>query len=492
MDAATLTSLQADLKRYKDEVSELEAEHDGQRFPDSVRDRWNHLNGKIDDAERDIELVQRKMRLDDLSKDSTRIEAGDFQVRQPGSALRGDPYDLNTIARDFHNPEVEGRQLNDRARAVLEDEKRTRFGSLRTNEEREAARNRVEELLDVEPQNSAPMSRHMLVTGSEVYRRAFGKYITGQPFLTQDEGRALEASRALSLTGSAGGFAVPFVLDPTVIPTSNLAVNPFRAISSIENITVDEWRGVSSAGITASYAAEATATSDNAPTLAQPTISTEKAQAFIPFSIEIGMDWDGLQAAMGRLLADAKDELEATKFALGSGTNEPTGIITAATGVVTASGTSTFALADLDSLEAALGPRFRPRASIVMNRSIAQRIRHFDTSGAAGLWNQSLQLASGLPNNVPTSGSYGISVLGYPAYESSAMTTSIATGALYAVLGDFNYFKIIDRIGLSVETIPHLFDVTNNRPTGQRGLYAYWRNSSGVTSTNAFRVLKGG
>ena len=43
---------------------------------------------------------------------------------------------------------------------------------------------------------------------------------------------------------------------------------------------------------------------------------------------------------------------------------------------------------------------------------------------------------------------------------------------------------------MAIEVIPHLFDVTNNMPTGQRGLYAYWRNGSKVVDANAFRTLK--
>jgi predicted phage gp36 major capsid-like protein len=49
---------------------------------------------------------------------------------------------------------------------------------------------------------------------------------------------------------------------------------------------------------------------------------------------------------------------------------------------------------------------------------------------------------------------------------------------------------IVDRVGLSVEVIPHLVG-TNHRPTGQRGLYAYWRNGSKVVDANAFRALLG-
>jgi predicted phage gp36 major capsid-like protein len=50
---------------------------------------------------------------------------------------------------------------------------------------------------------------------------------------------------------------------------------------------------------------------------------------------------------------------------------------------------------------------------------------------------------------------------------------------------------------MCIELIPHLFDVSTSvanpnaggRPTGQRGLYAHWRNTSKVTNPDAFRVL---
>jgi HK97 family phage major capsid protein len=332
-------------------------------------------------------------------------------------------------------------------------------------------------------------SRHILMTGSERYRRAFWKMSAGE-FLTSEEQFAIAQAneRALSLTGAQGGFAVPFVLDPTIIPTGNLAVNPFRSISRVENITVDEWRGISSAGITASFAAEATETTDNAPTLVQPTVSTEKAQGFIPFSIEIGQDWTGLEATMGVLIGDSKDELEATKFATGTGTNEPQGVITGATTTTTAGGTGAFAATDLDLLEAALGARFRARASMVMNRFIAQKIRHFDTTTAGGFWSQGVQLTQGLQSQVPGPGNYGATVIGYPSYESTAMAAALTTGSKIIAMGDFRYYLIADRIGMSVVPTGLLVG-TNHRPTGQQGLYFYWRVGAGVLSANAFRVL---
>jgi HK97 family phage major capsid protein len=55
--------------------------------------------------------------------------------------------------------------------------------------------------------------------------------------------------------------------------------------------------------------------------------------------------------------------------------------------------------------------------------------------------------------------------------------------------GDFAAgFVVIDRIGTRVELIPHLFG-PNRRPTGQRGLYMWFRTGSDVVVDNAIRLL---
>jgi HK97 family phage major capsid protein len=277
------------------------------------------------------------------------------------------------------------------------------------------------------------------------------------------------AERALSLTGATGGFAVPFELDPTILNTSNGVVNPIRQIANVEQITVDEWRGVSSTGITASYAAEATETTDNSPTLVQ-----------LPFSIEVGQDWSGLQGQMAELLADAKDTLEAAKFVTGTGTNEPFGVLTGTTNTINAAaGADAFTLANLYALVGALPPRYRSRAAFIGDLLILNRIRQFDTVGSsAAIWADTLQA------DVPAR------LLGKPAYEASAMPDDATTGNKFLVFGDFSRYKIVDRVGLTVEVIPHLFG-TNQRPTGQRGLYAYWRNGAKVVDGNAFRAILG-
>jgi hypothetical protein len=68
-------------------------------------------------------------------------------------------------------------------------------------------------------------------------------------------------------------------------------------------------------------------------------------------------------------------------------------------------------------------------------------------------------------------------------------------GLTILTIGDFNYFAIVDRAGMNVEFIPHLFGGSSRYPTGQRGAVLWWRNSSQVLSptlqaNSAFVSLK--
>ena len=50
---------------------------------------------------------------------------------------------------------------------------------------------------------------------------------------------------------------MPFTLDPTVLLTNDGTANPYRAIARTVTTTTDSWNGVTSAGVTAAFAAEA-------------------------------------------------------------------------------------------------------------------------------------------------------------------------------------------------------------------------------------------
>lgn len=57
--------------------------------------------------------------------------------------------------------------------------------------------------------------------------------------------------------------------------------------------------------------------------------------------------------------------------------------------------------------------------------------------------------------------------------------------------GDFRTgYKIVDRIGMTAELIPHMLGTAGNLPNGTRGLYVFWRTGAGVIAPNALRYLE--
>lgn len=78
--------------------------------------------------------------------------------------------------------------------------------------------------------------------------------------------------RAMSTSDSAGGYMIPLTLDPAVQLTSSGSINPLRQISRVVQIATDSWNGVTSAGVTAEWTAEAAEMADASPTLGSPSI----------------------------------------------------------------------------------------------------------------------------------------------------------------------------------------------------------------------------
>ena len=474
---ATVEELQARQDEIKARLTEIDSEHrDGgiEEFPEAAKVEWNTLNEELDALRSTMsEAEARRKRIEELSKEDSTREPG-FNIPSPGRVTGDAIYDLSTIRAAVNGPEEATRELKERAKRAIEQGQYAADGV-----PKEEAQATAEALID-RVDHSGALARRMLETGSPTYMRAFGKQVMGRNLSDAE-------ARALSTTDASGGFAIPFTLDPSVIHTSNYSVNPFRAISRVVQVTGDNWNGIASTGVAATYGAEAAEVSDGSPAFTQPSIHPERAHCFIPFSVELGQDWGGLQAELTSMIGEAKDDLEAAQFATGTGTNAPQGVILGGGSALNSGTTASFQVSDLYATEQALPPRYRPRAQWVANRAIYNRVRQFDTSGGANLWTENLQ--RGLANMVPTPGNTGYNLLGYQANEASSYGTALATGSTIATLGDFSRYVIVDRIGMNVEIIPHLFGTVANYPTGQRGLWAMWRNSAERVDNNAFRSL---
>lgn len=399
--------------------------------------------------------------------------------RDSDAKFRGrNPWDLTGVQTFGRDPEQLAKELRARAFSAIE----SMPGA--TDEIRKSAT----AILETHDSADSRIARHCLTTSNPNYLRAWSKFAKNpqHPLLSEDEQRAMaeaESFRAMSLTDSAGGFLVPFQLDPAVQITSNGVYSEITDVARQVIATGDAWNGVTSAAISWSWDAEASEVSDDAPTFAQPSIPIYKAAGFVPISIEGLQDMANVTEEVGKLFAEGQQDLEGTVLITGSGVGQPTGIVTALTGtssVVNAAADDTFALSDIYALQGALPAKWRRNASWLANNLIYNKIRQFDTSGGGGFWTD---LNADRPPRL----------LGRNAIEAEAMDGTITTsGAAHnyaAIFGDFRNFVVARRLGMTVELIPHLFHTSNNRPSGQRGWYAWYRVGSDSLNDNAFRML---
>lgn len=316
------------------------------------------------------------------------------------------------------------------------------------------------------------VARQMLETGSPEYLQNFENYL--------NDPKGYAARAAMTLTGLNGGFLVPFTLDPSIILTNSGSANPYRQISTIKTTTTNDWNGVTSAGVTAEWTAEATEANDASPTFGQLKITPVKADAFLFGSYEVLSDSD-FASQLPMLLADAKDRIEEAGFAVGTGTGQPFGMVTGGTSQTFAAGSLNNgpSTTDVFALMAALPARFRgPRANNVWlaNLSTINILR-------------TRALFTGATVPLLTDGPGGPQMLGKRVYESTSISGAQTSGSKVLVFADASQYYIVDRVGMSVLYDPMGVPGLNRRmPQGEGAWYAFWRVGANVATSNAVRV----
>ncbi|WP_433174170.1 phage major capsid protein [Actinoallomurus sp. CA-150999] len=414
------------------------------------------------------------------------FEPGDAGKPSPEFMRQVDPFDGQHAARDRARALLDDSRRNARH---LSDEQRTHLDGL--------LRSHSDDNVDV-----SYLAMRTVITEDPHYRSAFLTMLAAgmagrPPMLTNDEITALRRlesfeqthSRSMAeATGTAGGFGVPVFIDPTIILTAQgtADIDAILRISRVETITTNQWKGVSSAGVTWSFDNEGTVVSDDSPTLAQPTVPVYMARGFVPYSIEVGQDYPGFASEMGRLLTEGYAELVTNKITLGSGTNEPRGIVTALaanTNVQVATTTAgTFAAGDVYKLWDALPRRFRRTASWMSSTNVENGVRQLGTGQVDSGANFSINLTQ-----------ESVEKLFGREYVENEWMADLVTGTTAAnllIVGDFTNLVVAQRAGMQVEPVQHLFDPSTGRPTGQRGLFAWARVGSNSVNDLGFRMLQ--
>lgn len=463
----TVAFLQAELEAIHNGAADRSLTEDEQtRFDDGVFVRNAAIAEGIDLEARNASIAA--------------VRAGDLTVLEDSDSIRDrgapnvivgdkDPYD------ERYQREVGTREAATRAI----DECRHMDGDAKTEAERKV----IKGLSDPHLRG---MDEYILRHSSDDYARGFFKLIGGRTWeITDAEGAALrEASRydeyrGLTLTAANGGAMIPVFLDPSVIVTNAGTRNPMRQISRVESVLTNVWNGVTSAGVTLAWGTEGGDSTDVAATYEAPGITCYKASGTIPATLEAFEDIQGLGAQVAAEIADAKDRLEASAFIKGTGSTQPIGIVTAIYGESTLREThatnSAFTATDLLDAQNLLPQRWQDGASWVGSLAYHNRVRAMGTD----YYGQTVTL------DQPVSSS----ILGRPAYQASDMSTALSTVTNTAfVYGDFSNYLIADRVGISVEFIPHLFSTGNGLPNGRRGWYCHFRTGADAVNNSAFIV----
>lgn len=334
--------------------------------------------------------------------------------------------------------------------------------------------------------DGAEIAKLLLLTETNAYRSAFIKGITQQqPMFEPDEIRAINEYRAASETSANGGYGVPVLIDPTIILSSGAISAPILDICRVITITTNAWKGVVAPGATWSYDAEGAEVSDDAPTFTQPDIPVYSARGFIPYSIEVEQDYPGFVEEMAKILSQGYVNLMAVTTMTGSGSSQPTGIFTSmqntttAPAHVTSTTAGTLGAVDLRSAYSKLPERFRPGSSWLMSPTVMAQVRALGNN----LNIADFTIDFTREGVTLLTGKQVISTDYAPAFSS---TTGAAS---YAIVGDFSNYVVVQRAGMTVELVQHLFGTAANRPTGQRGWFAFARNGADVVNPGAFRLL---
>lgn len=304
-----------------------------------------------------------------------------------------------------------------------------------------------------------------------------------------DDDFETRAAQTVTSTGSAGGFALPEVIERAIARLS-VDISPIRQISTVRMVGSPDYKELFDVnGAAFEWVAEAGARSQtNTPDLAEvaPTFGTASAK---PQASEESLDdlFFDVESWLVSSAAEAIAQGEGAAFVTGNGTNKPTGFNAGPTPVTTVDASRAFGtLQYIASAQAAAMPttadifydivyalraRYRANANWVTSKLVLASLRKYKDSQNQYLWQPSL-----VPGQPAT-------FLGFGIVEAEDMP-AVGAGTFPLALGDFREgYLIADRVGMRM---------TRDEITSPGFVKFYVRKRVGgkLRNTQAIKLLK--
>jgi HK97 family phage major capsid protein len=285
-----------------------------------------------------------------------------------------------------------------------------------------------------------------------------------------------------AISNTTFAAALPYVLDPTVRLVNAGQANVYRQIGRNETTTSNAWQGVTSVGTTANWISEGATASETSPAASQLQVFPEKGVVYVQASFE-SLEDTAVAESLPGLVADARDRLETDAYTTGAGhgSTQPLGLLTAvgtAAGDQTVVGTAARAATDLSGLLEGLGYRYRQHDSAAWVSSLTWLNKYRLTAKFSGATDALVDDSGSQPR-----------IWGMPWYECTSFSTASTASIRPLAIAAWNRFLTVDRLPTTLVYDP-MIKSTGALPLGSAGYYYFWRTSSAVETTAAFRILR--
>jgi len=390
--------------------------------------------------------------------------------------IRGSGEEREKIARIDADLDIVERQAQDRA-------------SLRAANERIAA---------LEAERAQPQFRAALSTKRE------GGHDLGSPEYAMRWLKAVASGNSAemrALATNTGGAGIPTDMERRIVEKMYQA-NVLRSIAPVSSIDSKRTITVEGALPTSNLVAEAATITPADPTFATAisvvpykyVCATTMSQEFIEDAIGqggIGSGLDWVASRIGLSLALKMEEA----YTVGTGTSQPEGIAGSSAqskistisqvtdlggnAITTISADNVIDTVHLVAPQYRNSSRFRWLVSDTFVR-VARKLKNsVTTSGATEyIWTQASANSQTMVGGAP-----GL-LYGVPYSVAQYVPTGTTNNNVFAVIGDFNYFEIFDRTGMTSLVDPYSAAVTH-----QVTLYTYARTDSRIMLANAFAAI---
>jgi HK97 family phage major capsid protein len=367
----------------------------------------------------------------------------------------------------------------------------------RMNQDRVALRAAQERLKQLEEERSQPQFRGVVA-------RADVKHDLASPEYAKRWLQAVargDAAEMRALATNTTGAGIPTDMERRIVEKMYQA-NVLRSIAPVSSIDSKRTITIEGSLPTTALVAEAGAISATDPSFGTAisvvpykyVCATQMSQEFIEDAIGQGGIGSGLDWVASRIGLSMALKMEEA-YTIGTGSSQPEGIAGSAAqvalsglsqvtdlgglAVTTVTADNVIDTVHLVAPQYRNSPRFRWLLSDTFVR-VARKLKNSVTTNGATeyIWTQASSNAGTMVGGAP-----GL-LYGVPYSIGQYVRTATSNNNIFAVVGDFNYFEIFDRTGMT-----SLVDPYSAASTHQVTLYTYARTDSHIMNGSAFAAI---